>query len=110
MAIDAQEELAGDVHHLAVAVLVLSRQNSHGADTERVAHGGQLQQLGQVQGAAVIQGLCPAMQGGPADRAGLGIIRVIVCAAFALPGEQGLSFSRLVLLLEARGSAQAVPA
>lgn len=40
VAIDVQEELAGDVHHLAVAVLVLSRQNSHGADTERMAHGG----------------------------------------------------------------------
>lgn len=110
MAVNAQEELAGDVHHLAIAVLVLSRQNCHGADAERVAHGGQLQQLGQVQGAAVIQGLCPAVQGGPADSAGLGIVRVVVCAAFALPGEQGLSFSRLVLFLEARGSAQAVPA
>lgn len=110
VAIDTQEELAGDVNHLAVAVLVLGGQNGHGADAERVVHGGQLEQLGQVQGAAVVQGLCPAVQRGPTDRARLGVIGVIVCAAFPLPREQGLSFSRLVLLLEARGSAQAVPA
>lgn len=105
MAVDAQEKLAGHVHHFAVAVLVLGGQHGHGVDAEGMAHAGQLKELGQVQGAPVIQGLRPAVQGRPADGAGLGIVGLIICAPFPLSGQQGLPFPGLVLLLEARGPA-----
>lgn len=109
VAVHPQEELSRAVAHLAVAVVELGGQQGRGAEAE-LAHGGHTEQLGQLQGATVIQGFRPAGQRGPAERAGLGVVRVVVRAAFSLSRQQGLPFSRLVLLLEARGPAQAVPA
>lgn len=107
--IHPEEELGGAVARLAVAAAELGGQQGGGAEAE-LAHRGHPQQLGQLLGAAAVQGFRPARWRGSAQRAGLGVVRVVVRAAFALSGQQRFPFSGLVLLLEAGRPAQAVPA
>lgn len=91
VAVDPQEELAGQGQHLSVAVVELGR------------HQGGRSRGPQVQRAAVVQGLgapCP----GPA------VLCLLVCAALPLTRQQGLPLSALAAALEAGRAAHAVPA
>lgn len=104
VAVNAQEELAGQGQHLPIAVVELGRQQ------------GGRPWGPQVQRAAVVQGLSAPQRRGTRGRGGprpgsavLGLL-IGAAAALALAGQQRLPLAALAPALEAGCATQAVPA